>query len=375
MASSVKVKKILRASFVILTVVGFVAYLFLVEGRGSIRRVFSNLKWEWLAIATGAWCLSALAFDSSLSLIRRHYQRRFPFWYVLLNTRKASFYEMLTPGTFAFGPIIQVNSMSKQGVPISKGASIILLQQTCTVMSYIVCSLIFVFADFGFFAAKMSVGMWLVYALALMTSVLIMAVYMLVPRKDNWIIAVAGFLIGLLFKMHIIGRERKERMMAKTSDQVTKLKNNMKSLDFTLFEWVRSVAILVLDKAILYSVHYFIALSLGVDVRGALVHIIAANSIALIISNQIAIPGGFGIFEVSYYAFMLSIIGSESAMNFMMLLNRIVTYYFPLLIGGLAHVIRNPGITDKVDVVVDSGIENDSADSNRIDNMPSEVER
>ena len=138
MASSAKVKKILRASFVILTVVGFVAYLFLVEGRGSIRRVFSNLKWEWLVIATGAWCLSALAFDSSLSLIRRHYQRRFPFWYVLLNTRKASFYEMLTPGTFAFGPIIQVNSMSKQGIPISKGASIILLQQTCTVMSYIV---------------------------------------------------------------------------------------------------------------------------------------------------------------------------------------------------------------------------------------------
>ncbi len=354
MSGKKKSIRIFRLVLVPLTLAGFFLYLYFVEGKGMIRQVFDGLKWKWLAVAIAVWCLASLTYDISLALIRRHYQKRFPFWYVPLNSRKAHFYEMLTPGTFAFGPAAQVNSMSKQGVPVSKGISIILLQQSCNVISHILFSLTCVFVNFAFFRDRMSVMMWVVYLAALSFSVVIVMIYMLVPRKDGLIIAVGNLVISFFSKLHILKKEKTDKLIVKLQDHVGKLKKNMSSLDFSSFEWARSILILIIEKFISFSIQFFVALSLGIDIQGSFFLLVASFSMAIIISNQVAIPGSFGIHEISYFVFLMPIIGSETSLNFMMLLNRIVTYYFPLLFGGLALMIKNPG-TRKTDILKDDG--------------------
>ena len=370
MSDKKKSRKIFRLVLVPLTLAGFYLYLYFVEGKGMIQQVFDGLKWKWLAVAVAVWCLGALAYDTSLAFIRRHYQKRFPFWYVPLNSRKAHFYEMLTPGTFAFGPAAQVNSMSKQGVPVSKGISIILLQQSFNVISYILFWLICVVANFAFFRDKMSVMMWVVYLAALLFSVVIVMIYMLVPRRDGLIIAVGRLIISFISKLHIVNKEKTDKLMIKLHDHVGKLKKNMRSLDFSPFEWARGILVLTVEKFITFSVQFFVALSLGIDIQGSLFLLVAAFSMAVVISNQVAIPGGFGIHEISYFVFLMPIIGSETSLNFMMLLNRIVTYYIPLLFGGLALLIKNPG-TNKTDILEDD-VDGESAESMNdfISNVP-----
>ncbi|HAL18464.1 MAG TPA: hypothetical protein DCO86_02420, partial [Spirochaetaceae bacterium] len=80
MSGKKKSIRIFRLVLVPLTLAGFFLYLYFVEGKGMIRQVFDGLKWKWLAVAIAVWCLASLTYDISLALIRRHYQKRFPFW-------------------------------------------------------------------------------------------------------------------------------------------------------------------------------------------------------------------------------------------------------------------------------------------------------
>ncbi|HAL18299.1 MAG TPA: hypothetical protein DCO86_01570 [Spirochaetaceae bacterium] len=196
--------------------------------------------------------------------------------------------------------------------------------------------------------------MWVVYFAALSFSVVIVMIYMLVPRKDGLIIAVGNLVISFFSKLHILKKEKTDKLIVKLQDHVGKLKKNMSSLDFSSFEWARSILILIIEKFISFSIQFFVALSLGIDIQGSFFLLVASFSMAIIISNQVAIPGSFGIHEISYFVFLMPIIGSETSLNFMMLLNRIVTYYFPLLFGGLALMIKNPG-TRKTDILKDDG--------------------
>ena len=90
-----------------------------------------------------------------------------------------------------------------------------------------------------------------------------------------------------------------------------------------------------------------------INLNGNPMLLIAAISMAGLISGQIAIvPGGLGIQEICYGAFLLPIFeGNLSNLNFILLFNRIITYYTPLIIGALFQFIPKPKLTRRTDIV------------------------
>lgn len=343
MANGKNRKIIFRISIIPLTMIAFALYLYFTEGVDKIGTVFRTLNYKYALYAFVVYSLGLLAEEGSIAFMRRHYQKKFPFRYVVHSTLLANFWEMLTPGTFAFGPITQVQFMNKQGVPPSKGTAVMLVHQSCSMISVIIFSLSLVFANFGYLVGRMNWILWVCFTIAMTINIATIFVYMFVPRQDKFFIKFVSGIIKFLHKVHIIRKEeRKDVLLKKTEDQVTKLKSNMMNLDYKAWEWIVSIIIMVCYRFLVYSVHYYSALALGVDCRGQYFVLLTAQAIINNISCAVPIPGGLGITEMAFLMIMTPIIGSSSDVNFMMLFYRIITYYYPLLLGAIVLPLKIP---------------------------------
>lgn len=332
-----------RILVVPVTILAFVFYIYFTEGWGTIVRVFKTLDYKWAACAFGVYTLALLLEQSSIAFMRHHYQKRFSFLYVVHSSLLAQFYEILTPGTFAFGPITQVNCMNKQGLPPSKGVAVMLVQQSCAMISLSVFAIVSIFLNIEFFISNMVPILWVFFTIAILINFGTVFVYMFVPRCDGFFIRLLNGIISFLFRIKVIRKEtRRDELCIKAKDQIIKLKNNMMSLDYSPFEWISGVIIMLLYRAAVYSVQYFSALALGVDVSGKFLIILASQSIITNIAYATPIPGGLGITELAYVLVMMPVIGNSSATNFMMLFSRIVTYYYPLFLGACMLSKKTP---------------------------------
>ena len=325
------------------TIIAFVLYIYFTEGWSAILRVFRTLDYKWAACAFGVYTLALLLEQSSIAIMRHHYQKRFSFLYVIHSSLLAQFYEILTPGTFAFGPITQVNCMNKQGLPPSKGVAVMLVQQSCAMISLSVFAVLCILLNIEFFISKMVPILWVFFTIAILINFGTVFVYMFVPRCDGVFIRLLNGIINLLYKVKVIRHaQRRDELCLKSKDQIIKLKTNMMSLDYSPFEWISGIVLMLIYRAAVYSVQYFSALAFGVDVNGKFLIFLAAQSIINNIASATPIPGGLGITELAYVLVMVPVIGNSSTTNFMMLFSRIVTYYYPLLLGACMLSTKTP---------------------------------
>lgn len=332
-----------RILVVPVTILAFVLYIYFTEGWGTIVRVFKTLDYKWAVFAFLSFTVGLLLDQASLAFMRHHYQKRFSFLYVIHSHLLAQFYEMLTPGTFAFGPITQVNCMNKQGLPPSKGVAVMLVQQSCGMIGLSLFAVVSLLINIKYFLPRMVPILWVAFIIALLINFGTVFVYMFVPRCDAFFIRFLKWIINFLHKIKIIRKEtRRDELLVKAEDQIVKLKNNMMSLDYSPFEWIVGVVIALLYRMATYSIQYFSALALGVDMSGKYLIVLAAQSVITNIAYAIPIPGSLGVTELAYLLVMAPVVGDSSATNFMMLFSRIVTYYYPLLLGACMLAFKTP---------------------------------
>lgn len=363
MANGRKRKLAFRILIIPLTMIAFFLYLYFAEGLDKIGTVFRTLNYRYALIAFVVYTLGLLFEQFSIAFMRHHYQKRFPFRYVVHSTLLANFWEMLTPGAFAFGPITQVQCMNKQGIPPSRGTAILLVNQSCSMISVIVFSLSLVGVNFSYLKPRMNWILWVCFIIAMSINIATIFVYMFVPRQDKFFIKVVSGIIRFLHKIHIIRKpEREAVLLKKTEDQVTKLKNNMMNLDYKAWEWITSIFIMLCYRVLVYLVHYYSALALGVDCRGYFFVLLTAQAIINNIACAVPIPGGLGVTEMAFLMIMTPIIGNSSDVNFMMLFYRIITYYYPLLLGACMLPIKIPtgnGKLERLDGYTEIGDNNE----------------
>lgn len=363
MANGQRRKLAFRILIIPLTLIAFALYMYFSEGITTIGTVFRTLNYKYVLCAFGVFTLGLLCEQASVAFMRHHYQKRFPFWYVTHSTLLADFWELITPGTFAFGPITQVQCMNKQGIPPSKGAAVMLVNQSCSMISITVFPLFLVFMNISYLSERMNWILWVFFALAMSVNLATVFIYMFVPRQDKFFIKVGSGIIRFLHKIHIIRKEeRRDVLLKKTEDQVTKLKNNMVNLDYKAYEWIISILIMIGYRICIYSVHYFSALALGIDCTGKFFVLMAAQAIVNNISSALPIPGGLGITDMAILLIFNPIIGNVSSVNFMMLFYRIITYYYPLLLGAIMLFFKIPtggGKLERLDGYTEIGDQNE----------------
>lgn len=307
--------------------------MYLSEGFDNIAHMFRNLKYQYFVIALLVMFLSLIMKYTSFAYMRRHYQKKVPFYITLHTGLMADFWEYLTPTTFVASSIIHINVMNKQGLLPSKGAVVVLSRQICSVVAFLLLVIVMMFTKLDYFVQNFTPLLWFLFGLGLFLNLTIISAYLIIPRFDSAVIKVVVFAVNLIHKLHIVSEKRRVHLLRKTIDQVHTLKTNVENLDYKPYEWIICVLIILAQDILLYSVHYFSSLALSVNLIYSPLTFIAVLSVMEMVTSVLPIPGGIGINDFMYHKMVYPIVGG-TFINFMLLFYRIVTYYFPILLGA-----------------------------------------
>lgn len=349
MAHGERRKKAFRILIIPFSLLCFFIYLYFSVGLKAIGDVFSRVNYKFFALAFGVQYLSMILEHVRFYFSRRHYQKRVPYLYEVHAMFTSNFWEYITPGTFAFGPVNHVAVMNKQGVPPSKGATIILYNGICWFVGWVISTIAYTALNFKFYILGVRWYLVVFYCIGLAVNIATIFIYAYVPRHTHFTGALVRGVLNLLKKLHIIRKEeRYQALLLKSEDQIQKLKKNISELSYKPYEWICTILLCMIQLFICTSVHYFLALSLGVtgvDVFKFVGAYLIISSITIIFP----IPGSLGVQDLAlqlvlYPLFALSSVDVAYSVDFMMIFGRIVTYYFPLLLGAIALTIKAPTI-------------------------------
>lgn len=349
MAHGERRKKAFKILIIPFSLLCFFIYLYFSVGLDAIGGVFSRVNYKYFALAFGVQYFAYILEHLRFYISRRHYQKKVPYWYESHAMFSSNFWELLTPGTFAFGPVNHVAIMNKQGVPPSKGATIILYNGICWFTGLVIATIAFTALNFKLYIVGVRWYLVVFYCIGLIVNIATIFVYAFVPRHAHFVEGLVKGVLNILRKLHVIRKEeRYKSLLIKSEDQIRRLKKNISELSYRPYEWIITTLLCMTQLFVSTSVYYFLALSLGVtgvDVFKIVGAFLIINNITIIFP----IPGGLGVYDLAlqlvlYPLFALSAVDVAYSVDFLMIFGRIVTYYFPLLLGAIALTVKAPTI-------------------------------
>lgn len=283
-------------------------------------------------LAISGQCLLGWILQTLTCLCKKDYR----FDQGLVNALVASFFHGITPGASG-GQVAQMFVFSRQGVPVSESASILwmdfIIYQSCMSLTALVLLLL----RFKRFSVSGGSIYALVFLGFLVNLCVIIGLWALAHMKPvyTWI-TTTGLELGV--RLHLI----KDRTKALSSlnaqlEHFEIEKNRLKQHKLTV---LKTCCLNLVRQFLTYSMPFFCALALGVDVQfDQFIDMMALCSFVSMINCFILVPGASGGTEAAFI-YMFSLIFDKIEAAGIMILWRFCTYYFIMIIGGLAFLIQ-----------------------------------
>lgn len=309
--------------------------IFRVDGAQAIANAFKNANKGLLSLSFAVtfffWCLDAEVIKLLVNSCKVSYRFRDAFRTTIIG----QLFSALTPFSFGGQPF-QIFSMNEKGVPFGIATSAIMCSLNFFMFFRIALSIVLLLIFRNFFFTQIE-GFSIIVFLGFLFNILL-AVFLLslvlFPRKMK--LGLQRFFHGMA-KIHLIKDEAKTTQ--KVHREIDAFFDSFRVL-FSNGGWniLFAIFLTAIEIVIYYSAPYFIFLSLGDKAPYAIV--LAATCAIQIISAFIPLPGGSGGTEASFYLIMDAIYPNSPNVGAALLLWRLSTYYFPILVGNLFNIVE-----------------------------------
>ncbi len=319
----------------ILTLTGLGLWFALKDNFEEVIALLSNLKWySFLAIL-----LYGLSYNCVIGAIYRILARKnkknYTYKEGLQVAFVGAFFSGVTPSATG-GQFGQAYILKNQGVKLSDGASILWMDfiiYQSTMLAYTSVLMIlrgaYFYAHFSHFFILIIIGYLLNSAVIffLFTMALFPKIY----------VKLSKIIVLFLGKIKII--KQPENVIKAWNIQLNLFTSEIKKIKKLKGMVVKCVLLNILRLTILYSLPYFVAILLGVQVSNIpLIDVIAMTSYVYLSMVFFPVPGGSGGTEGTFLAIFTSTFGAV-ATNSIMILWRFSTYHLIVLIGGLTFIV------------------------------------
>ncbi len=355
-----KLKKLMKSYvfniFLVITFTGFILWITIKDNYHEIISMLSKVDLRWLFVVVAlaifyqviiGWILKRLTILSN-----PHYTLK----QGVINAFVASFFHGVTPSASG-GQIAQVYIFKKQGVGLTDAASILWMDFIVYQGTMVFSVLILILLKFTYFFNNFSQFFFLVLIGFGVNSIIIIGLWALVtfPKVYRWI-TTKGIQIGL--KLHLI--KDREKVLEKLDVQLKRFAKETHKLKTHRQTIVLSITANFLRLFVYYSIPIFCAFSLGVPVGlDDVVNILALSSFVSMINCFIPIPGASGGTEATFVLMFSTIFGKISATS-IMILWRLITYYFVMILGGIVFIYAKTLPDTYIDQQKEGVIENES---------------
>lgn len=313
---------------------GFVLWLTLKDNYTEILSMIAKAKIEWLIVVL----LLAIFYQVIIGWILRKLtilsNPRYKMSQGVVNAFVASFFHGVTPSASG-GQFAQIYIFKKQGVTISDSASILWMDFILYQSTMVASVLLLLVFRFSYFYKHYSQFFLLVLFGFAVNSAIIIGLWALAtfPQVYTWI-TTKGIEIGA--KLHIV--KNKDKTLKNLDVQLERFASETKKLKGHRETIIKVILANFFRLFVYYSIPFFCAKALNIPVGlDSILDILALSSFVSMINCFIPIPGASGGTEATFVLMFSTIFGKISASS-IMILWRLITYYFVMVLGGLTFI-------------------------------------
>ena len=327
-------KKFIINFFIILIVLILVLYFSLKDNYKEIINYISNINLFWLIISI------------AILLLHRVIVGLCSYKVVLINDAKVSFWKMvhinfiipffhgITPFSGGGQPM-EIYYLHNEGISKTKSTNIVLQNFILFQSALIILSLIAVLYNYFFKLFPSDSFMRGLVTLGFVINFLVLLFsYMLSFSKSaNKFILNKG--LSFLSKIKIVKnvdttREKLNNYINKFYTSATFLKKQKRKVLIVLL-------LNVISLIVQYSVPYVVGIGMGVNNLSFMMMMVATTYV-MMIGSFVPIPGGTGGIEYGFVYFVGYIINDVGLVTAIMLIWRLISYYFAMVIGAITLI-------------------------------------
>ena len=322
-----------KLNYVILAIVTIlVLYLSLKDNYDAIINTLINMNIWWILVAFV--CILMYWFLKTLPLyyFTKSYKEDFSYKSAVILLLRTQFVNAITPFATGGQPY-QVYYLKKEGIRSSTSTSIIIENFIVYQIALVFLGIVAVTCNFFFHIFPHNDILTHLVTLGFIINTLVIIVSFVVTFGKKVNKKIVNFGIRVLTKLKLV--KDKEAKMDKWNDSI----NNFHKSARTLVEnkklffgmiFVNLIALIILYMIplfVLFATENYISVNLGLA--------IITSAYIMLIGSFVPIPGGTGGLEYGFIKFYGFFIGG-STLQAVMLIWRFITYYFGLVVGGIA---------------------------------------
>ena len=330
-------KNLKKNSIILLAITIVVLICVLKDDFSNIINTLSGANYGWIIIALLCFFVGIGFEAKAYQEIIQGYEYDYTFkksYRMLLITK---FFNGITPFSSGGQPM-QIYMLKKDGVRITKATNIIIqnfiIYQAALVMFGIIA--IIINNSLKLFTQVTILKQLVTLGFIINTLVMIGLIIISFSNKFNHFIVSKS--INILSKMKLI--KDKEKMQEKWREKVDDFHEGAEYLKKNKMLCLRTFVYNLIYLALNYVMPYFVILALVKTVTDATpLKTICASAYVLIMGSFVPIPGASGGTEYGYLKFFGNFI-SGTLLKASLLIWRTISYYLPMLIGGILFNIN-----------------------------------
>lgn len=312
-----------------ISVVAVIFYIFMVDKPSNILKAFSAIKLSWVLMAIGAIVLYWILESGVLHIVIKKLYRPQHFSSSIRTSMVGQFYNCITPFASGGQPM-QAYSLVKSGVPLGAAGSALLIKFIVYQFTLTVYSLVLLLIFWNFFAARVS-GLATLSAVGFLINFAVMAGLLCIGFAKKFTAKAAAGLIRLLAKLKLV--KHPEEKIQSAQEELERFYQGFRLAGKNKAAVLQMIALSAVQLTAFFLIPYFLCVAFGS--RGVSpLHVIAAQAFVTMVTSFVPLPGAAGGAEISFVTFF-AIFVKGNVLNLSMLLWRILTFYFPIIFGGI----------------------------------------
>lgn len=326
-------KDLKKNSIILLLITFVVLFCVLKDDFPSIVETLKNANHIWIIVAILCFFI-ALGFEAkAYQEIIQGYQYNYTFkksYKMLLITK---FFNGITPFSSGGQPM-QIYMLKKEGVRLTKATNIIIqnfiIYQAALVLFGIIAIttnyFLKIFTEVHLLKQLVTIGF--------LINTIVMIGLIVVSFSSSFNHFIVQKVISILSKLKLV--KNKEEKQEKWREKVDDFHEGAEYLKKNKMLCLRAFLYNIIYLALTYMMPYFVILALAntIPVGVTPLKAICASAYVLIIGSFVPIPGASGGIEFGYLKFFGNFI-KGSLLKASLLIWRTISYYLPMIIGGL----------------------------------------
>ena len=291
-------------------------------------------RWYYFVMAVACMFVFFLMEALGVYILLKRFCPKATFGVSFRTTMVGQFFNCTTPFSTGGQPM-QIYAMSKKGVSVGVGTSVLLIRYVISMSVVAGYGMILMAIHYRYFAAAIpAFGLWLGIGLGLYILLVVGVVSLLCfPKLAH---RTADGLVRFLAKIHLVKRETFRRQQV--SQEIDNCFNSFHMMKNHKGCLISSVVITAIQFLAQFSITWFVYCAFGCPGHNGYWKIVGAQLFVLLISSYFPTPGATGASELSYFAIFNRVFNGREYVASAMLIWRAITFYLPIVFGSFFSI-------------------------------------